>query len=72
MPKLARLTPREIVSILKEFGFQLVSQRGSHQKWKHPLIGKQVIVPMHTQILPLGTLTSIIKGSGIPKSRWMK
>ena len=70
--KLPRLTPKEAVKILKEYGFQLISQKGSHQKWRNPLLGKQVIVPMHTDVLPIGTLGSIIKGSGIPKNKWMK
>lgn len=70
--KLARLTPKEVVEILHEYGFQLVSQKGSHQKWRHVALGKQVIVPMHTDVLPIGTLNSIIKGSGIPKSHWLK
>ncbi len=70
--KLARLTPKEVIKVLQEFGFQLVSQKGSHQKWKSVTLGKQVIVPMHTGILPIGTLNSIVKGSGIPKSQWFK
>lgn len=32
MPKLRRLAGREVLSILHEFGFQPVSQRGSHVK----------------------------------------
>ena len=47
-------------------GFALVSQRGSHQKWRNDKTGKQVIVPYHKgKRLPIGTLKAIIEGSGI-------
>jgi predicted RNA binding protein YcfA (HicA-like mRNA interferase family) len=43
----------------------LVDQRGSHQKWRHP-DGRQVIVAQHgSKPIPMGTLKSIIKGSGL-------
>jgi hypothetical protein len=36
---------------------------GSHQKWRHPLTGKQVIVAQHRgRMLPLGTMRAIIRG----------
>jgi predicted RNA binding protein YcfA (HicA-like mRNA interferase family) len=42
-----------------------VSQRGSHQKWRHAN-GRQVIVAMHgSKPIPIGTLKSIIEGSGL-------
>jgi predicted RNA binding protein YcfA (HicA-like mRNA interferase family) len=67
-PKQPRLKAQEVTRVLQRHGFLLVSQRGSHQKWRHPHTGKQVIVPYHRgKELPLGTLTSIVEGSGIPK-----
>lgn len=64
--KLPRLRATKVVRILERHGFILISQRGSHQKWRHPDTGKQVIVPYHRgKELPLGTLRSIIEGSGI-------
>jgi len=69
--KLPRLKATEVVRILKLHGFVLVSQRGSHQKWRNPESGKQVIVPYHKgQQLPLGTLRSIIEGSGITENEF--
>ena len=65
--KLPRLRAREVIKILERYGFIQVSQRGSHQKWRHPVTGKQVIVPYHKgKQLPPGTIKSIIEGSGIP------
>jgi predicted RNA binding protein YcfA (HicA-like mRNA interferase family) len=56
---------REVIRILRRQGFMLIGQKGSHQKWRHAN-GRQVIVPMHgNKPIPLGTLKSIIEGSGL-------
>jgi len=71
--KLPRLKADEIIRILQRHGFILISKRGSHQKWRHPVTAKQVIVPFHKgKQLPLGTLKSIIEGSGIPHDDFLK
>jgi len=55
----------QVVRVLRRNGFLLVSQKGSHQKWRHAN-GRQVIVAMHgNKPIPLGTLKSIIEGSGL-------
>jgi predicted RNA binding protein YcfA (HicA-like mRNA interferase family) len=55
----------DVVRVLRRNGFLLVAQKGSHQKWRHP-DGRQTIVAMHgSKPIPLGTLRSIIKGSGL-------
>ena len=65
-PRFPRLTAREVIAILRRHGFVLVSQRGSHQKWRNDKTGKQVIIPYHKgKRLPIGTLKAIIEGSGI-------
>jgi predicted RNA binding protein YcfA (HicA-like mRNA interferase family) len=51
--------------VLRKRRFVLVGQKGSHQKWRHEN-GRQVIVAMHgSKPIPLGTLRSIIEGSGL-------
>jgi len=66
-----RFPARDVVKILSTHGFVLASQRGSHQKWKNHTTGKQVIVPFHKgKELPLGTLRSIIEGSGLSQDVW--
>ncbi len=66
-----RLKTREIIRVLRRNGFVLVASKGSHQKWRHAAAEKQVIVPYHSgRELPLGTLKSIIEGSGIPLEDW--
>jgi predicted RNA binding protein YcfA (HicA-like mRNA interferase family) len=50
---------------LRKHGFALVSQKGSHQKWRHSN-SRQVIVAMHgNKPIPIGTLKSIIEGAGL-------
>ena len=66
-----RLTSEQVIKILRHNGFELVGSSGSHQKWRHPVTGKQVIVAYHRgRVLPLGTMRAIIDGSGIPREEW--
>ncbi|BAL81602.1 type II toxin-antitoxin system HicA family toxin [Caldisericum exile] len=54
----------EIIVVLKKLNFKLVSQKGSHGKFKNE-IGKIVILPMNKKEIPLGTFRSILKQMGI-------
>ncbi|MBM3795380.1 MAG: type II toxin-antitoxin system HicA family toxin [Acidobacteria bacterium] len=64
---LPRLDADQVIRVLRRNGFELVSQSGSHQKWRNASSGRQVIVPYHRgRILPLGTMKSIADGSGLP------
>lgn len=66
-----RLTADAVVAILKRHGFRLAGQAGSHQKWRNAATGKQVIVAYHRgRVLPLGTMKSIMEGSGISAPQW--
>ncbi len=62
MPKLRGLSGKEVVSILRQFGFTEVSQRGSHIKLKRFVEGRveTLTVPAHTTLDP-GTLRAIIR-----------
>jgi predicted RNA binding protein YcfA (HicA-like mRNA interferase family) len=69
--KIRRYTAKEIERLLGKYGFILVSQKGSHRKWRHQVSGRQVIVPYHAgQVLPLGTLRNILINSEIPEFEW--
>jgi len=71
--RIRRMTARDLERLLKTFGFELVSQKGSHRKWRHPTRRLQVIVPEHRgRDLPLGTLRAILKGAEIPESEWIQ
>ena len=69
--KILRLTAKEVEKLLSKYGFVLVSQKGSHRKWRSQVSGRQVIVPLHgNQPLPLGTLRNILTNAEIPQSEW--
>ncbi len=69
--RMRRLTAREVERILRQHGFDLVSQKGSHRKWRHPQKGLQVIVPDHRgRGLPVGTLRNIMLNAEIPGDEW--
>lgn len=59
------MTPREIIKLLKENGFEEVGQNGSHIKMKNPSTGKQTIVPYHSKSLKKGTEQAILKQAGL-------
>ena len=59
-----RVTADEIIRVLKSLGFEKVDQAGSHQKWKHPLTGKQTIVAYHAgEIIRPKTFKRILEGA---------
>jgi predicted RNA binding protein YcfA (HicA-like mRNA interferase family) len=64
MPKC--LSSAEVVRILTTHEFVFVSQKGSHQKFRGPS-GRIVIVPASRREIPVGTIISIIKQSGLDR-----
>ncbi len=71
MTRMRRLTSKEVEKLLKKYGFELISQKGSHQKWRNIELGLQVTVPEHSgKILPIGTLRNILVNANIPESEW--
>jgi len=59
------LSSQEIIRVLKIHGFILVSQKGSHKKFKKN--GRIVIVPDPKKEIPRGTFASILRQSGLSK-----
>jgi predicted RNA binding protein YcfA (HicA-like mRNA interferase family) len=69
--RVRRMTASELERILKKHGFALVSQKGSHRKWRNETKRLQVVVPLNQgRSLPLGTLVAILKGAEVPESEW--
>ncbi|MGO8733792.1 MAG: type II toxin-antitoxin system HicA family toxin [Terriglobia bacterium] len=65
MPKLPRLTAREVAAVLKRTGFALTRQSGSQQIYKNAA-GKRVTVPFHaSKILHPKVLKSILRDAEI-------
>ena len=62
MPKLKRLTAKQVLAILTQFGFVIASRRGSHIKLTRVVQGqKQILtIPIHTE-LDTGTSKAIMR-----------
>ncbi|MCG6114745.1 MAG: type II toxin-antitoxin system HicA family toxin [Mesorhizobium sp.] len=58
---------RDIIRRLKADGFELVSVRGSHHKFRHGQSGRIVVVTHPRRDIPLGTVRSIYAQAGWPK-----
>ena len=67
MPKLPPLTPQKIIKVLEKKGFVLDRIKGSHHVYYHPETRRRVVVPLHKQDLPKGTLLEILKQADISK-----
>jgi predicted RNA binding protein YcfA (HicA-like mRNA interferase family) len=65
MPKLPRLSAREICAVLEKLGFSIARQSGSHIIYKNAE-GKRATVPFHTsKILHPKVLKSILRDAGL-------
>ncbi len=62
MPRLKKLSGKEVVKILLSFGFEVAGQRGSHIKLKRLISEAQqtLTIPMHDE-LDVGTLHAIYR-----------
>lgn len=69
MGRLRILSGRDACRILEQHGFHLVRQRGSHMVMQQRTTSGTVTVPIpdHSE-LRVGTLQSIIRQSGVPRS----
>jgi len=61
MPKRLRLRGRELISILRKAGFDVIRIKGSHHFLRHP-DGRATIVPVHAgEDIGTGLLGKILK-----------
>jgi predicted RNA binding protein YcfA (HicA-like mRNA interferase family) len=62
-PKLRRLSGHDVTAILRQLGFSVVSQRGSHLKLRRTGAGsgkETLTIPLHDE-LDAGTLRAIMR-----------
>ena len=59
------MNSREVIRRLKEDGWLEVAQAGSHKQFKHPVKPGRVTVVFPQREIPVGTLRSIEKQSGL-------
>lgn len=70
MPKLPRISGREVLRILtKYFNFKALRQKGSHVTLTNDKIF--ITIPLHPE-LDAGTLNAILKDAGISRDEFLK
>jgi predicted RNA binding protein YcfA (HicA-like mRNA interferase family) len=71
MSKLGHFSGTEVCRILEQHGFHQVRQRGSHavMQKRDGMSTVTVPVPMHREVR-IGTLMSIVRQSGVPRSEF--
>lgn len=67
MSKIGNISPKKLVKILENLGFQLDHSTGSHFVFYNPRNRKRAVVPCHKKNLPKGTIMSILREAGINK-----
>lgn len=70
--KLPAVKPKQIVKVLKKFGFIERRQTGSHLILSNPYDNKIVPIPIHAKELKKGTLFSILRQAEITKEELKK
>ncbi len=68
MSKLSPLPFLKVREILMNSGFRLDRVKGSHFTYKHSTNEREVTVPRKSKDIPVGTLKSIIRQSGLSRS----
>ena len=73
MGRLAGFKYREIIKILKKFGFEFLRQAaGSHEIWCNPTTNRYTTIPNHPGDMPEGTLRAILKQAGIEVNSFLR
>lgn len=63
------MTPREMIKLLKENGFEEVHSAGSHRKLYNPHTNTTTIIPYHAKSLSKGLEQAILKQAGVSKKK---
>lgn len=73
MGRLSGYRYRDIIKILKRFGFEFHRQAaGSHEIWHNPVTNRYTTVPNHSGDMPEGTLRAILKQADIDIEAFIK
>jgi len=59
------MTPKEIIKLLINNGFNFIKSNGSHRKYYNPKTGNTTVVPYHNKPLKPGTEKAILRQSGL-------
>ncbi|MBI2164932.1 MAG: type II toxin-antitoxin system HicA family toxin [Chloroflexi bacterium] len=76
MPRLPRVSGKEVIRILERHDFGLSRVRGSHYIYRHKKTGTPVVIPVHRdRVIPPGTLMNILRQIGVDAetfARWLQ
>ena len=73
MGRLSGFRYRQIIKILKKFGFEFYRQAaGSHEIWYNPTKNKYTTIPNHPGDMPEGTLRAILRQADIDVNEFLK
>ncbi len=73
MGRLSGFSYRDIIKILKKFGFEFYRQAaGSHEIWYSPATNRFTTIPNHSGDMPEGTLRAILKQAGVEAEDFLK
>lgn len=73
MGRLSGFSYRQIIKILKKFGFEFYRQAaGSHEIWQNPTTKRFITIPNHNGDMPEGTLRAILKQGLIDVEEFIK
>ena len=71
-PYFRNLSTAEVISAFLRLGFRPVgSGRGSHNKLRHGWLGLFVSIHWHRSIIPLGTVTDMVRRSGVSDAEFL-
>lgn len=59
------MTPKEMIRLLEQNGFEFVRSNGSHRLFRNPQTGKTALVPYHAKDLKKGLEQKILKQAGL-------
>lgn len=72
MLKLSPISAKELIKILEKQGFEVVHQKGSHVRLKHP-DGRRTTVPMHSgENIGVGLLRKILRDVNLSRDEFKK
>jgi len=72
MSKLPSLTPKQVIAKYKKLGFVEDHRTGSHVVMFNSETKKRAVIPYHLKDLPRGTLSAVLRESGILLKEFLK
>lgn len=68
--KLPAVRPKKLIRVLRQIGFEIDHQTGSHNILFRSADRRRVVVPMHNRDLGIGLLARIIVDAGLTKDEF--